>query len=107
MYLVVGTKACTVWYAICCKIAAGCCGWLLLQQLATGLSHVFAESQPIHVYAELPGMHASVFLLATILPTLIVTSYRPDIVIYNESTNSVALLELTCTLDLFIIWKGS
>ena len=22
MYLVVGTKACTVWHAICCKIAA-------------------------------------------------------------------------------------
>ena len=73
MYLVVGTKACAVWHAICCKIAAGCCGWLLQQQqLAASLFHVFAESQTIHVYAELPGMHASVSPQATIPPTLII-----------------------------------
>ena len=36
---------------------------------------------------------------ATIPPSLLITSYRPDIVFYNESSNSVALLELTCLLD--------
>jgi len=78
MYLVVGTKANAVWHANCCKIAAGCCcgccSWLLLllQQLAASLSRVFAESQTIHVYAELSGMHASVSPQATIPPTLII-----------------------------------
>ena len=31
--------------------------------------------------------------------TLMVTAYRPDIVIYNSNTSAVALLELTCSLD--------
>ena len=72
---------------------------VVLHCIVSNLSRVFAESQTIHIYAELPGMHVSVSPQATIPSTLIVTSYRPDIVIYNESTNSVALLELTCTLD--------
>ena len=28
-----------------------------------------------------------------------ITPYRPDIVLYNEGNNSIALLELTCPLD--------
>ena len=53
----------------------------------------------IHVYADLPGMRASESPQGTIPPSLIITSYRPDIVIYNETCNLVALLELTCPLD--------
>jgi len=39
------------------------------------------------------------FPQATIPPSLLSTPYRPDIVIHNDRTNSVALLELTCLLD--------
>ena len=35
----------------------------------------------------------------TIPPLLLITPYRPDIVIYNQINTSVALLELTCPLD--------
>ena len=44
-------------------------------------------------------MRASDSPQATIPPYLLTTSYRPDIVFYNESSSSVALLELTCPLD--------
>ena len=30
---------------------------------------------------------------------MMVTPYRPDLVVHNTSTNSIALLELTCPLD--------
>ena len=36
---------------------------------------------------------------ATIPPAMMVTPYRPDLVVHNTSTNSIALLELTCPLD--------
>jgi len=74
---------------------------LVLHRVVSNLSSVFAGSQTnktIHVYADLLGMHASVSPQVTIPPTLLVTFYRPDIVIYNESINSIALLDLTCTL---------
>jgi len=31
--------------------------------------------------------------------TIIVTAYRPDIVVFNTGTSAVAMLELTCPLD--------
>ena len=37
--------------------------------------------------------------VSTIPPPVLVTAYRPDIVIYNRSNNSLAMLELTCPLD--------
>ena len=48
---------------------------------------------------DLPGMRASDSPQTTIPPSLLITPYRPDIVIYNQINNSVALLELTCPLD--------
>ena len=53
----------------------------------------------VSVYADLPGMRASDSPQTTIPPSLLITPYRPDIVIYNQINNSVALLELTCPLD--------
>jgi len=53
----------------------------------------------VSLYADLPGMWASDSPQVTIPPSLLSTSYRSDIVIYNDRTNSVALLELTCPLD--------
>ena len=69
------------------------------KHVVSSLFHIFAESQAIHVYADLPGMYASVSPQATIPPTLIVTPYRLDTVIYNEFINSFVLLKLTCPLD--------
>ena len=60
------------------------------------LTKVVSEVGTISVYADLPGMRASDSPQATIPPSLLITS---DIVFYNESSNSVALLEMTCPLD--------
>ena len=49
------------------------------------------------MYADLPGLRASEGPQATIPLNLLITSYRPDIVVSEAS--SVALLELTCPLD--------
>ena len=51
------------------------------------------------MYAVLPGLRASEGPKATIPSNLLITSYRPDIVVYNSETSSVALLEQTCPLD--------
>ena len=37
----------------------------------------------------------------TIPSSLMITPYHPDIIIPNETCNSVALIELTCPLDIF------
>ena len=71
----------------------------VLHYLASELSDLIARLNTIHVYADLPGMRASESPQGTIPPSLIVTPYRPDIVIYNETSDSVAFLELTCPLD--------
>ena len=60
---------------------------------------MFVSYSCIHVYADLPGLRASEGPQATIPSNLLITSYRPDIVVYNSETSSVALLELTCPLD--------
>ena len=72
-----------------------------LHCVASKLSDLLAESQTIHVYADLPGMFATVSPQATIPPSLIVTPYRPNIAIHNESSNMVALLKPTCSLATF------
>ena len=47
-------------------------------------------------YAELPGMRVSDCPQSTIPPFLLITPYWPDLVIFNKSNNSVAIvLELT------------
>ena len=46
------------------------------------------------VYSDLPGLHASDSLQATFPPSLLTVPYYPDIVLYNERNNLVALLEL-------------
>jgi len=51
-----------------------------------------AEYHPC--YADLLGMQASESPQEIIPLSLIVTSYHPDIVIYNETCNLVALLAL-------------
>ena len=60
---------------------------------------IFSDNPSIHVFADLQGLQASEAPQATILSTLLITPYRPDIVVYNSGKPSVALLELTCPLD--------
>ena len=69
----------------------------VLDCLFTELSKVLTDQ--CIVYADLPGRRASDSPQATIPPALLITPYRPDIVIHNKESNSVALLELTCPLD--------
>jgi len=71
----------------------------VLHCLATELLKYFAWSSLILLYANLPGMRASDCPRATIPSSLLVTSYRPDLVIYNKENNSVFMLELSCPLD--------
>ena len=69
----------------------------VLHLLACRLVDMFVSYSCIHVYADLPGLRASP--QATIPSNLLITSYRPNIVVYNSEASSVALLELTCPLD--------
>ena len=71
----------------------------VLYCLASELLKFVAGQCMVSVYADLPGMRASDSPQTTIPPSLLITPYRPDIVIYNQINNSVALLELTCPLD--------
>ena len=56
----------------------------VLHCLATELLNCFAGSSLILLYANLPGMRASDCPRATIPPSLLVTSYHPDLVIYSK-----------------------
>ena len=69
----------------------------VLGNLITELSKVLADQ--CRIYADLPGLRASDSPQATIPPSLLITPYCPDIMIHNQRSNSVALLELTCPLD--------
>ena len=51
------------------------------------------------MYADLQNFRASEAPQATIPLSMLTTSYRPDIVVFNSQVSSVALLELTCPLD--------
>ena len=67
------------------------------------LSGLLAESQAIHIYADLPGMYASVSPQATIPPSLIITPYHPDIVVHNKSTKLMQL----CCYSWRVIWESA
>ena len=73
----------------------------VLHCLASGISTLVGQPNTIHVYADLPGMRASEAPPSTIPTSLMVTPYRPDIVLYSEITHTVVLFELTCPLDSF------
>jgi len=68
----------------------------VLHYLASELFKFLTGQSMVSLYAR---MRVSDSTQATIPPSLLPTPYRPDIVIYIDRTNSVALLELTCPLD--------
>ena len=49
--------------------------------------------------ADLPDLCTGEVSQATVPSYLLITSHRPDIVVYDSETSTVALLELTCPLD--------
>ena len=71
----------------------------VLHLLASKPKEMFSDNPSIHVFVHLQGLRASEAPQATILSTLLITPYRPDIIVYNSGKPSVALLELTCPLD--------
>ncbi|XP_065884075.1 uncharacterized protein [Dysidea avara] len=71
----------------------------VLRVLATKLSEAFADIPFVKVFADIPNFHADNSPQSTIPMSLLITSYRPDIVIYNSQSSSITLLELTCPLD--------
>ena len=67
--------------------------------LVSGISNLLAEDTSVCIYADLPRMRASESPQGTVPISLMVTSYRPDIVIHLVTSNSITLLELTYPLD--------
>jgi len=72
---------------------------LVLHSLVTSFVEVFVDLPFVQIYTDLPSSRASDSPLATIPTTVMVTPYRPDIVIYNTINSSLLLFELTCPLD--------
>lgn len=71
----------------------------VLYVLVTGLVDMFADLPNVKVFADLQNFRSCESPPATIPTTIMVTAYRPDIVVFNTDTSAVALLELTCPLD--------
>ena len=63
----------------------------VLSILASTLTDTFADIPFVKVYADLPNFFANDAPQATILSDLLITSYRPDIVIYNTQYPSITL----------------
>ena len=63
------------------------------------LAKVFTSCPFVHVFADLPNHRASEAPQATIPASILITPYRPDIVVYNSQVHCVAMLELTSPLD--------
>ena len=71
----------------------------VLSALAAMLTNAFADCPSIQVFADLNNHQACEAPQATIPTSILITPYRPDIVVYNSQVHSVAMLELTCPLD--------
>ena len=72
---------------------------LVLQSLVTYFVKMFTNLPFIRVYADLPNLRASESPLSTIPTRVMVTPFRPDIVIHNTIASGLLLFELTCPLD--------
>jgi len=62
----------------------------VLHVLVSRLADMFVNYPSIQVYADLPGLRASEGPQATVPSDLLITTYRPDIVIYNSEASSIA-----------------
>ena len=71
------------------------CKFTLFSQLIT----LFSDCQMVSVYADLQGHRFNDSPPETIPSNVLVTPYRPDVVIYNRHSASMGIIELTCPLD--------
>ena len=71
----------------------------VLYVLVTRLIDIFVDLPSVKIYADLQNFRSCESPPATLPTSIMVTPYRPDIVIHNTDTSTVALLELTCPLD--------
>ena len=71
----------------------------VLFTLVSQLTTLFSDCQIVSVYADLQGFHFNDAPPETIPSNVLVTPYRPDVVIYNRHSASMGIIELTCPLD--------
>jgi len=71
----------------------------VLFTLVSKLTTIFSDCRVVSVYADLQGFRFNDSPPETIPSTVLITPYRPDIVIYNRLTSSMGIIELTCPLD--------
>ena len=69
------------------------------QVLLSLLLDILKYSSGAKVFADLDNCRACNTPLATIPPSILTTSYRPDIVIFNVERYEICLLELTCPFN--------
>ena len=62
-------------------------------------SELQAAILDVRIYAEVNGKHALDAPLATIPPSILVSSHRPDVVVFNKELKTIFLLELTCPFN--------
>ena len=71
----------------------------VLHILASKLTTLFADCHDVKVHADLQGFRSNDSPPETILSSVLVTPYRPDVVIYNAHSSLMGTVELTCPLD--------
>ena len=59
----------------------------------------FIRDQDFRVYADLNGFRFNQSPQETIPSTVMITPYRPDLILYNSRSSLMDIIELTCPLD--------
>ena len=60
---------------------------------------LFADHQDVSVYADLNGFRFNESSQEIIPSTVLITPYRPDLILYNSHSSLMGIIELTCPLD--------
>ena len=71
----------------------------VLHILVSKLTTLFTDHQDVRVYADLNGFHFNESPQEIIPSTVLITPYRPDLVLYNSHFSLMGIIELTCPLD--------
>ena len=71
----------------------------VLYVLVSRLLSLFADHRDVRVFADLNGFRFNESPQEIIPSTVLITPYRPDLVIYNSRSSLMGIIELTCPLD--------
>ena len=63
------------------------------------LTALFADLQDVRAYADLNGFRFNESPQEIIPSTVLITPYRPDLILYNSHSSLMGIIELTCPLD--------